>query len=103
MVRPPKGHLHREGPPLDRALQQPGGLGYGYGVRQTSMGIMVVTDKQKAILVRFFLASRKLNRAKGDKTAKEYAETMANCIVELGKGETDFMAGLIQLVMKEES
>lgn len=55
-----------------------------------------MTDKQKAILVRFFLASRKLNRAKGDKTAKEYAETMANCIAELGKETPGFMAGFVQ-------
>lgn len=41
-----------------------------------------MTEKEKAILVRLFLANRKLNRAKGDKTAKEYAETMANCIAE---------------------
>jgi hypothetical protein len=44
-----------------------------------------MTEKQKAILVRFFLASRKLNRAKGDKTAREYAETMANCVAEFMK------------------
>lgn len=41
-----------------------------------------MTPKEKAILVRFFLASRKLNRAKGDKTAKEYAATMADCVAE---------------------
>lgn len=45
-----------------------------------------MTDKEKAILVRFFLAQRKLHRAKGDKTAKEYAETMVKCLTELGLG-----------------
>lgn len=44
-----------------------------------------MTEKQKAILIRLFLASRKLNRAKGDKTAREYAETMANCVAEFLK------------------
>lgn len=41
-----------------------------------------MTEKEKAILVRLFLAQRKLNRAKGDKTAREYAETMAKCVGE---------------------
>lgn len=48
-----------------------------------------MTEKEKAILIRLFLAQRKLNRAKGDKTAKEYAEEMAKCVglflEEIGK------------------
>lgn len=41
-----------------------------------------MTEREKLLLVRFFLANRKLNRAKGDKTAKQYAEEMAKHLGE---------------------
>lgn len=44
-----------------------------------------MTEKQKLILIRLFLISRKLNRAKSEKTAREYSETMAKLTEEFLK------------------
>lgn len=42
-----------------------------------------MTEKEKEILVRLLLATRKLLRATKDKTAKDYARQMADAISDL--------------------
>lgn len=37
-----------------------------------------LTDREKAILIKFFLAAKKLGRSKSDETGKRYAAEMAD-------------------------
>lgn len=39
-----------------------------------------LTDREKAILIRFFLAAKKLGRSKSDETGRRYAAEMADAI-----------------------
>lgn len=47
------------------------------------MGKDGLTDREKAILIRFFLAGKKLGRSKNDTTAKRYAAEMAEAVSDL--------------------
>lgn len=42
----------------------------------------MLNDKEKAILVKLFIAGMRLSRAKKDNTVKQYAEQMANAVSE---------------------
>lgn len=42
--------------------------------------LITISTREKQILIRFFLAAKKLGRSKSDETAKRYAEEMANCV-----------------------
>lgn len=42
-----------------------------------------LTDREKAILIRFFMAAKKLGRSKSDETGKRYAAEMADAVSAL--------------------
>jgi hypothetical protein len=44
------------------------------------MAMEKLTDREKAILIRFFLAAKKLGRSKSDETGRRYAAEMADAI-----------------------
>lgn len=51
------------------------------------------SEREKAILIRFFLAAKKLGRSKSDETGKRYAAEMANAVSDL-LGEINRSRGL---------